>query len=130
MEKPEFIERIEKFPYPSMKFTYVENYFSKHGYDLFVFRPTNSDEVLLQVFTQDDFRTLIASYKLDIRNSLNKQLIQFFEKVKKSAKLYDRNTIDVKSRVELKQDTTIDLDNGKIRANEGQILVVGDKDGD
>jgi hypothetical protein len=133
MDRQDFVDLIQPPPeaknYPSMKFTYMENYFNKHGYDLFVYRPTNSDEALIQVFTQDLPRVLIDSYSLEIRDDLNEQLVEFFERVQSVVEQYKEQEIDIRTRVTVSDDMTIELNDHTINVDSGQIIMVGESSG-
>jgi hypothetical protein len=128
VSREEFIDRINRYPSFSKKATYIENYYSKRGYNLFTYRPNRSDQCLFQLFTDNQFRRLLASQEIYIRESLQDQLIAFWEHAEPIIEKYENNEFDIRSKVKLNTDVTVRLNDIQLQAQEGQYILVGEKE--
>lgn len=129
MSREEFIDRINRYPSFSKKSSWaIEKYYSKRGYDLFTYRPNRSDQCLFQLFTEDQFRRLLASQEIYIRESLQDQLIAFWEHAEPIIEKYENNEFDIRSKVKLTDDVRVRLNDIQLQAKEGQYILVGEKE--
>lgn len=126
MEADDFRERINRYPAPTMKLQYAENYFSKYDYEMMTFRPNQSDHVLIQLLSDDEFRSVISIMTIDVKSDLVEQLMEFFHKTVPLIKEYEKNSLDVCSRVQSTTDQTITVNDESLPVNDGQVVVVAD----
>lgn len=127
LDAEDFNERINRYPFATMKLQYAENYFNKFDYDMLTVRPNQSDEVFIALTTRnDDFRTIICSHYFNVNKDIEESLMNFYYKAEGLLKEYERQEKEIRSQVQADTDQSIEVDDDELPVECGQYVLVAE----